>query len=54
MKEIFSKEDSMKVKGIAILLLLFHHLFYNLRHIEESGMQFIFAEASQIVPIMAG
>lgn len=51
MKDVFSKEDSMKVKGISILLLLFHHLFYNLSHIEESGMQFLFVTATQIVPI---
>lgn len=38
---MFSKTESTKVKGIAILLLLFHHLFYNPLRIENSGIQFM-------------
>lgn len=28
-KNLFTKEITLSLKGIAILLLLFHHLFYN-------------------------
>lgn len=38
---MFSKNETLKAKGIAILLLLFHHLFYNFGRIEESGVQFL-------------
>lgn len=38
---MFDKKESTKVKGIAILLLLFHHLFSNADQVANSGMQFI-------------
>ena len=34
----FSKTETLKAKGIAILLLLFHHLFYSVEHIRVSGV----------------
>lgn len=37
---MFKKEDTLKVKGIAILLLLFHHLFYSSQRIESNGIVF--------------
>lgn len=38
---MFSKNETLKAKGIAILLLLFHHLFYDSERIEQSGVQFL-------------
>lgn len=48
--KIFSKDETAKIKGIAILLLLFHHLFYNLDHVEKSQMQFLFFDPADIQP----
>lgn len=45
------KKDSIKIKGMAILLLLFHHLFYNAARVEKSGMQFLFLTQDKIEPI---
>ncbi len=45
------KKDSIKIKGIAILLLLFHHLFYNASRVEKSGMQFCFLTQDKIEPV---
>lgn len=48
---MFSKHETAKVKGIAILLLLFHHMFYNVERVQNSGMQFVFLEPDIIQPI---
>lgn len=52
---MFDKIESLKVKGIAILLLLFHHLFYNLDRVNSSGMKYILftKENVSIVAVMA-
>ena len=52
---MFSKKESMKVKGIAILLLLFHHLFYNVQRVDESGIEFIYIkmELVQVAAVIA-
>lgn len=39
---MFSKENSLEVKGIAIALLLFHHLFYSAERVKSNGVNFIF------------
>lgn len=36
----FTKEDTARAKGVGILLLMFHHLFYNPNFIENHGMEF--------------
>lgn len=41
MNKGFSKNESLKVKGIAVLMLLFHHLFYSADRIASSGMKFM-------------
>ncbi len=38
---MFSKDDSKRCKGVALLLLLFHHLFYNESRFTASGMKFV-------------
>lgn len=48
---MFSKNETIKVKGIAILLLMFHHLFYNANQVELSGMQFLILSEAKIQPI---
>lgn len=52
---MFSKTESTKAKGIAILLLLFHHLFYNPLRIENSGIQFMIVpqEIMQMIGVSA-
>lgn len=37
---MFKRIDTLKVKGIAISLLLFHHLFYSTARIEANGVVF--------------
>jgi len=37
---MFSKRETQKVKGIAILLLFFHHLFYSAARVQASGVVF--------------
>ena len=34
------QRESTKVKGLAVLLLLFHHLFYSATRMEENQMVF--------------
>lgn len=41
---MFSKDDTNRIKGIAILLLLFHHLFYSASRIESNGVEFIYID----------
>lgn len=48
---MFSKDETVKVKGIAILLLMFHHLFYNVERVTQSGMRFLWYSEEQIQPI---
>ena len=48
---MFSKDETVKVKGIAILLLMFHHLFYNADRVAQSGMRFLWFSEEQIQPI---
>lgn len=48
---MFSKNETLKLKGIAILLLLFHHMFYNAERVTNSGIKFIFFEYETIQQI---
>lgn len=52
---MFDKKESTKVKGIAIMLLLFHHLFYNADRIRNSGISFVIfqQETIQILAVAA-
>lgn len=50
-KSMFTKDETVKVKGIAILLLMFHHMFYNLEKVEQSGMKFWWLSETQIQPV---
>lgn len=45
---MFTKSDTKRMKGIAILLLLFHHLFYSSSRIESNHVQFIFLNQSVV------
>ena len=38
---MFNKNETIKVKGVAVLLLMFHHLFYNANQVEQSGIKFL-------------
>lgn len=51
---MFTKEDTLKVKGIAIILLLFHHLFIATSRIEANGIKFLFCSQDFIQQIAAG
>lgn len=48
---MFSKKTSAKVKGVAILLLLFHHLFYNAERVQDLGICFILFPEEIIYPL---
>ena len=37
MEKKFNKDETLKVKGVAICLLLFHHLFYSQNRIDTNG-----------------
>ena len=52
---MFDKRQSLKVKGVAILMLVFHHLFYNPKLVQQSGMKFLFFpyEWGQLVAVAA-
>lgn len=50
----FTKEDTARAKGVGILLLMFHHLFYNPSFIENRGMKFWLIPESVIQPIAVG
>lgn len=52
--QIFTKEDTVRVKGIGILLLLFHHLFFNADFVEQQGIYFIFFPEDIIQQIAIG
>ena len=47
----FTKEDTARAKGVGILLLMFHHLFYNPNFIENHGMEFWLIPKNVIQPI---
>ena len=56
----FTKEDSAKTKGIAVILLLFHHLFFtdrgfevNLQYISEDTLRALATAARICVWIFA-
>lgn len=48
---MFNKNETTKVKGIAILLLLFHHLFYSPERVQQSGIKFLLLSESLIEPV---
>ena len=50
---VFSKKESLKVKGIAILLLLFHHMYLNKSLVSSSGVRLLFLSESQLIAIAA-
>ena len=52
---MFTKDDSKVCKGMAILLLLFHHLFYNEKRVASSGLTFgiISYDTVRVLAIMA-
>lgn len=50
-KNLFTKEITLSLKGIAILLLLFHHLFYNADFVQVQKINFLFIPYSAIQPI---
>lgn len=50
----FTKEDTARAKGVGILLLMFHHLFYNPNFIENHGMEFWLIPKNVIQPIAVG
>lgn len=50
----FSKNDTARVKGIAILMLLFHHLFYNPKLIEQREIVFHFVPQEKITAVAIG
>ncbi len=50
----FSKNDTARVKGIAILMLLFHHLFYNPKLIEQREIVFRFIPQEKITAVAIG
>lgn len=45
MHQYFSKEKTMIVKGVAIILMLIHHLFYDYGNIENFSLLFDNLEA---------
>lgn len=48
---MFTKEETLKVKGIAILLLVFHHMYRTVAHISSHGVQLSFMTAEHISQI---
>lgn len=48
---MFNKNETIKVKGVAVLLLMFHHLFYNANQVEQSGMKFLLLSEDKVQPI---
>ena len=50
----FTKEDTARVKGAAILLLFFHHLFYKTTLTERRGIEFLLIPEHVIQPIAVG
>ena len=51
---MFDKFQSLKAKGIAICLLLFHHLFYSADRIAANGVVFRFLEQEQVMSLATG
>ena len=51
---VFSKENSLEVKGIAILLLLFHHLFRTEKLINSFGIVLQWVQPGRLTDIAAG
>ena len=47
----FSREESLKVKGVAICLLLFHHLFYSQNRIDAGRISFLLLSKESVMII---
>lgn len=48
---MFSKNESLKVKGIAILLLFFHHLFYKLTRFQPYGLRVFILSQEKLIEL---
>lgn len=46
---MFDKKQSLKVKGIAICMLLFHHLFYSAQRIDAYGVEFYWLSKDSVM-----
>ena len=50
----FDKTETGKVKGIAICLLLFHHLFYSQARVDAGGVVFRWLPQSLVMSLATG
>ena len=50
----FDKRQTLKVKGVAICLLLFHHLFYASSRLDAGGVSFPVVSRETIMAIASG
>lgn len=48
---MFNKNETTKVKAVAILLLLFHHLFYSMDRVQKSGIKFLISYEKLVQPV---
>lgn len=48
---MFDKKQTLKVKGVAIAMLVFHHLFYSEQRIAASGIQLVLMEQETLITI---
>lgn len=51
---MFDKKQSLKVKGIAICMLLFHHLFYSSQRIDANGVNFYLFSQETVMSFATG
>lgn len=51
---MFDKKESLKVKGIAICMLLVHHLFYSQQRITAGGVAFLLLPMEWVIQIATG
>ena len=50
----FDKKQSLKIKGIAICMLLFHHLFYSQQRIASNGVEFHILSQETVMTFATG
>lgn len=51
---MFDKKQTLKTKGVAILMLVFHHLFYSEQRIAAAGIVFNFMAKETVMSIAVG
>ena len=50
---MFDKKQSLKVKGLAVIMLVFHHMFYSEQRIQSAGITFWLMDQKHVMIIAA-